>query len=420
MKFENTRDFAETLDKEDILKHYRSRFHLPKNSNNQEQIYFCGNSLGLLPKSARSFIDEVLDSWGNNAVDGHFSGSHPWFAYHEFLTEKLAQIVGAIPNEVVAMNSLTVNLHLMMVSFYRPTSERYKILVEQQAFPSDQYAVESQIKFHGLEPRNTLVEACPRDGEAILRSEDLLELIDRKGDQIALILLPGVQYYTGQAFDFAQITDAAHKKGCIVGFDLAHAAGNLVLKLHDWDVDFAVWCSYKYLNAGPGAVGGCFVHERHGERCDIPRFTGWWGHDKSTRFKMPQQFSGTIGAEGWQVSNPPILSMAPLLASLEVFDDAGMETLQTKSEKLTRFLEFLLLERCADQVSIITPRQAHERGSQLSLTLWNRGKQIRKKLIDGGIICDWREPDVIRVSPVPLYNRFSEVFDFVKILHSIL
>ena len=239
-------------------------------------------------------------------------------------------------------------------------------------------------------------------------------------DKIALILLPGVQYYTGQAFDFAQITDAAHKKGCIVGFDLAHAAGNLVLKLHDWDVDFAVWCSYKYLNAGPGAVGGCFVHERHGERCDIPRFAGWWGHDKSTRFTMPQQFSGIIGAEGWQLSNPPILSMAPLLASLKVFDDAGMPALRNKSEKLTGFLESLLLEVCTDQVSIITPRQAHERGSQLSLTLRNRGKQIRKKLIDAGIVCDWREPDVVRVSPVPLYNRFSEVFDFVKILHSIL
>ncbi len=420
MKFENTKDFAETLDQEDTLKHHRGRFHLPKNPSNQELIYFCGNSLGPQPKSVRSSIDEVLDSWENNAVDGHFSGSHPWFAYHEFLTGKLARIVGALPSEVVAMNSLTVNLHLMMVSFYRPTSGRYKILVEQQAFPSDQYAVESQIKFHGLEPRNALMEVCPRDSEFTLRSEDLLELIDREGNQIALILLPGVQYYTGQAFDFAEITDAAHKKGCKVGFDLAHAAGNLVLKLHDWGVDFAVWCSYKYLNAGPGAVGGCFVHERYGERSDIPRFAGWWGHDINTRFQMPQQFSGIIGVEGWQLSNPPILSMAPLLASLEIFDDAGMEELRTKSEILSGFLEFLLLDTCADQVSIITPRRAQERGSQLSLTLRNRGEQIRKKLIDAGIICDWREPDVMRVSPAPLYNRFSEVFDFVKILHSIL
>ena len=411
------------LDEIDPLSLYRNRFHVPENTDNQEYIYLCGNSLGLQPKSVRSFIDEVLASWEKNAVEGHFSGSHPWFAYHEFLTEKLAQIVGALPIEVVAMNSLTINLHLMMVSFYRPTSNRYKILIEQQAFPSDQYAVKSQIKFHGLDPQNALVEAYPRENESILRTEDLLELIDRDGDEIALILLPGVQYYTGQAFDLAKITLAGHKKGCIVGFDLAHAAGNLLLELHDWNVDFAVWCSYKYLNAGPGAVAGCFVHERHSREHDLPRFAGWWGHNKNTRFKMPQQFSSMEGAEGWQVSNPPIFAMAPLLASLEIFSNAKMDVLRKKSTKLTGFLDYLLREQCDDQISIITPSRIEERGSQLSLTLrkqQNPGKYVQDKLTDAGIVCDWREPNVIRVSPVPLYNTYSEVFKFVNILHSIL
>lgn len=422
MSFKITRAYAEAMDGGDVLNQYRDHFSIPLDSDGKEQIYFCGNSLGLQPKSTRSLVDEILDSWAQNAVQGHFSGLHPWLPYHEFVTEKLARLVGALPIEVVAMNSLTVNLHLLMVSFYRPTPNRHRILIEEQAFPSDRYAVESHIKFHGLDPRETLIEARPAQGESTFRSDDLLKLIDREGDRISLILFPGVQYYTGQIFDFEKITDAGHRKGCMVGFDLAHAAGNIPLRLHDWRVDFAVWCSYKYLNAGPGAVGGCFVHERHSRQFDLPRFAGWWGHDKKTRFQMPQRFSVLAGAEGWQVSNPPILSMAPLLASLELFDQAGMEALRRKSEKLSSFLEFLLTELCGDKVSIITPSRVEERGAQLSLTLKDKvcqGEHIWQKLVDAGVICDWREPDVIRVSPVPLYNRFSEVFEFVKILQAI-
>lgn len=421
MSFQITSAYAEAMDDGDVLNQYRGRFNIPRDADGNEQIYFCGNSLGLQPKSTRSLVDEILDSWAQSAVQGHFSGSHPWMSYHEFVTEKLARLVGAVPIEVVAMNSLTVNLHLMMVSFFRPTSDRYRILIEEQAFPSDRYAVESQIKFHGLDPRETLIEVRPRQGELSLRTDDLLELIDREGDRISLILLPGVQYYTGQVFDFEKITDAGHRKGCIVGFDLAHAAGNIPLRLRDWQVDFAVWCSYKYMNAGPGAVGGCFVHERHSRQFDLPRFAGWWGHDKQTRFQMPQRFSVMAGAEGWQVSNPPILSIAPLLASLELFDHAGMAALRKKSEKLTSYLEYLLTELCGDKVSIITPSRVEERGAQLSLMLKDhvcQGEHIWQKLVDAGVICDWREPNVVRVSPVPLYNRFSEVFEFVKILQA--
>lgn len=423
MSFHKSRDHAFSLDEQDTLGQYRNQFYLPKHSDGTAQIYFCGNSLGLQPKATRVFIAEIMDSWAQNAVNGHFAGSHPWFSYHEFLTEKLARLVGADPLEVVAMNSLTVNLHLMMVSFYRPTRERYKILIEKYAFPSDRYAVLSQLKFHGLNPRQSLIEAAPREGESIIRKEDLMAIIDGEGDRIALILLPGVQYYTGQAFDLEQVTRFGHRKGCVVGLDLAHAAGNLTLRLHDWGVDFAVWCSYKYLNAGPGAVGGCFVHEQHSRRIDLPRFAGWWGHDKDSRFQMPDRFSVLPGAEGWQLSNPPILSMAPLLASLQLFDEAGLDTLRSKSEKLTAYLEFLLNEQCSGKLSIITPQSLKERGSQLSITLVDKqrdAKAIHEKLKGAGVICDWREPDVIRVAPVPLYNRFSEVFEFVNILHSIL
>lgn len=423
MNYENSSDYATELDRQDSLKSYRNYFHLPKNADNEKQIYFCGNSLGLQTKSTRTYMDEILDSWAQNAVKGHFTGMHPWLPYHEFLTEKLARVVGAQPIEVVAMNSLTVNLHLMMVSFYRPTAERNKILIEAQAFPSDRYAVLSQIKFHGLEASKSLIAASPREGETCIRTEDLLTLIDREGHRISLILLPGVQFYTGQAFDIAKITDAGHKKGCIVGLDLAHAAGNLLLKLHDWQVDFAVWCSYKYLNAGPGAVGGCFLHERHSLKFELPRFTGWWGHDKDSRFLMPNQFSVLPGAEGWQISNPPILSMAPLLASLELFDQAGMNALRNKSEKLTAYLEFLLLQQCRHKIAIITPTSVEARGAQLSISLAGekpQGKKVHEQLTQAGVICDWREPNVIRVAPVPLYNRFSEVFKFVKLLQSLL
>lgn len=423
MNFENSRDYASHLDLEDPLGHYRDRFFIPTDDAGNEKIYFCGNSLGLQARSTRTLVDETLEVWAQNGVEGHFSGAHPWLPYHEFVNEKLAHLVGAIPIEVVAMNSLTVNLHLMMVSFYRPTAERYKILIEKQAFPSDRYAMLSQIGFHGLNPVEALIEACPRPGENCLRSDDLLQLIEREGDQIAVILMPGVQYYTGQVFDCAKITDAGHRKGCVVGLDLAHATGNVPLQLHDWQTDFAVWCSYKYLNAGPGAIGGCFVHERHGQQFDLPRFAGWWGHDKTTRFQMPDQFSVLPGAEGWQISNPSILSAAPLLASLDLFDEAGIDSLHTKSEKLTGFLEFLINRRCSDKVSIITPKAVDERGCQLSVTLSQNAeanKAVYKKLTDSGIVCDWREPDVIRVAPAPLYNRFSEVFDFVKILDSVL
>ncbi len=422
MNFDNTRVFAEDLDRRDSLAAMRDKFYIPRGLDGLEQLYFCGNSLGLQPKSTREYLDEILDSWANNAVEGHFSGKHPWLQYHEFATEKLGHLVGANPLEVVAMNSLTVNLHLMMVSFYRPTANRYKVLIEKDVFPSDRYAVLSQINFHGQDPADALIEVGPREGEDTIRNDDLLELIDREGEGIALIMLPGVQYYTGQAFDLAEITRAAHRMGCKVGFDLAHAVGNLSLQLHQSGTDFAVWCSYKYLNAGPGALAGCFVHERHGEQTELPRFAGWWGHDKASRFQMPDRFSALPGAEGWQISNPQILSMAPLLASLDLFEQAGMAALRAKSERLTSYLEFLLSKECGDRISIITPAIVDQRGAQLSITvkaIGEKGKRVHEKLGQAGMVCDWREPDVIRVAPVPLYNRFMDVFEFVSTLRTL-
>jgi kynureninase len=410
---------AENLDREDPLRAYRERFHIPRGENGEKEFYFCGNSLGLQPKSAQDYVREVLDAWARLGVRGHFEGERPWLPYHEYATEKLARLVGALPLEVAAMNSLTANLHLLLVSFYRPTSARQKILIEAQAFPSDRYAVESQVRFHGFDPDTSIVEAKPRRGDSIIRMDDLLQLIDREGDSIALILWPGVQFYTGQAFALEKIADAGHRKGCTVGVDLAHAVGNLVLNLHDSQADFAVWCSYKYLNAGPGAVAGCFVHERHAERFDLPRFAGWWGHDKSSRFGMPPRFNPQSGAEGWQLSNPPILSLAPLLASLDVFDEVGMKALRAKSEKLTGYLERLLMERFGDKVAMLTPSEPAERGCQLSITLRD-GRRIYERLIASGVTCDWREPDVIRLTPVPLYNGFVEVFEFVERLERML
>ena len=410
---------AERLDREDPLGAFRERFHIPKRENGEDEIYFCGNSLGLQPKSARRYVEEVLEAWARMGARGHFEGDRPWLPYHEFATEKLARLIGALPSEVAAMNSLTANLHLLMVSFYRPTPERHKILIEAHAFPSDRYAVESQIRFHGFDPDGSLIQAETRQGESIIRMDDLLQLVDREGESIALILWPGVQFYTGQAFALEKIVEAGHRKGCAVGFDLAHAAGNLILNLHDSKADFAVWCSYKYLNAGPGSVAGCFVHERHARRFDLPRFAGWWGHDKSTRFAMPPRFNPLPGAEGWQLSNPPILSLAPLLASLDLFDAAGMEALRAKSEKLTGYLERLLIERCDDKVAILTPAQPAERGCQLSIRLQD-GKPIHEGLMAAGIACDWRGPDVIRLAPVPLYNRFGDVFDVVERLERML
>ena len=410
---------AESLDREDPLGAFRERFHIAKRENGEEEIYFCGNSLGLQPKSARRYVQEVLEAWARMGVRGHFEGYHPWLPYHEFATEKLARLMGALPLEVTAMNSLTANLHLLMVSFYRPTPERHKILIEAQAFSSDRYVVESQIRFHGFDPEESMIEARTRKDESVIGMDDLLELIEREGESIALILWPGVQFYTGQAFALEKIAEAGHRKGCAVGFDLAHAVSNLVLNLHDSQADFAVWCSYKYLNAGPGAVAGCFVHERHAKRFDLPRFAGWWGHDKSTQFAMPPRFNPLPGAEGWQLSNPPILSLAPLLASLDLFDEAGMKALRAKSEKLTGYLERLLIERCGDKVAILTPPEPAERGCQLSIRLRD-GKRIHERLIASGVACDWREPDVIRLAPVPLYNRFVEVFDFVDRLQRML
>lgn len=418
--FEASENFARFLDEQDSLKDFRNRFYIPKRSDGKDVIYFCGNSLGLQPKSVRSYIEQELKDWAELAVEGHFKAKTPWMPYHEFLTDQMAEIVGAKPIEVVVMNSLTVNLHLLMVSFYRPTKERHKIVIEKGAFPSDQYAVKSQIKFHGFDVATSLVELCPRAGETCLRMEDIESQLLEHGDSIALILLGGVNYYTGQAFDFQKITELGHKIGAVVGFDLAHAAGNLRLSLHDWNVDFAVWCCYKYLNAGPGAVGGAFVHERHAESFDLPRFAGWWGHDKKTRFLMPADFTPLAGAEGWQVSNPPIFQMAALRASLEIFHEAGMQALREKSVRLTAYLEFLLDQISDNRIEIITPRNPDERGCQLSIRVKTSDRKLLEKLVANGVVADWREPDVIRVAPVPLYNTFSDVFEFSEILKRIL
>ncbi len=371
-----------------------------------------------MPRTARGYVDQELDDWARLAVDAHLNAKHPWLPYHEFVTEPMARVVGAKPIETVVMNSLTVNLHLLMVSFYRPTSTRYKIVIEKGAFPSDQYAVESQLKFHGYE--NALIKLTPREGESTLRTEDILATIDGEGDSVALIMLGGVNYYTGQAFDMQAIAEAGQRKGCVVGFDCAHAAGNLELKLHDWNVDFAAWCSYKYLNAGPGGIAGIFVHERHARSFDLPRFAGWWGHDKETRFLMGPEFKPLAGAEGWQISNPPIFQLAALRASLEIFDEAMMPALREKSVKLTGYLEFLLEQIDDERISIITPNDANHRGCQLSIRVKNADKTLFESITEQGVYADWREPDVIRVAPVPLYNSFKDVFRFAEILKDCL
>jgi kynureninase len=420
MNYETRESFALKADEQDSLKNFRSKFHIPKQPNGEDVLYFTGNSLGLQPKTTRACIEQELKDWETFGVEGHFKAKNPWMPYHELLTEQLARVVGAKPIETVAMNSLTVNLHLLLVSFYQPTPERHKIIIEAGAFPSDQYVVQSQIKFHGFAPANSLIELKPRENETTLRTEDIEKTILENSDSIALILLGGVNYYTGQAFDFQKITEAGHEIGAVVGFDLAHAAGNLELHLHDWNVDFAAWCSYKYLNAGPGAVGGCFVHERHSENFDLPRFAGWWGHDKETRFLMGDKFVPIKGAEGWQLSNPPIFQLAALKASLDIFEEAGMKTLREKSEKLTGYLEFLLGEIRDERISVITPNNSNERGCQLSIRVKNADKSLFKAISDKGVIADWREPDVIRVAPVPLYNSFSDAYKFAEILKSCL
>ncbi|MGE3165593.1 MAG: kynureninase [Planctomycetota bacterium] len=408
---------ARGLDAADALAPYRERFHIPRRPDGQPVIYFCGNSLGLQPRDVERALLEELEDWRQLAVHAHFQGRHPWYSYHELFRETGARLVGALPGEVVMMNSLTTNLHLLLVSFYRPTAERAKILIEDAAFPSDIYAVKSQLRFHGRDPETDLVVAKPRVGESWVRTEDLEELLAVHGERIALVLLGGVNYFSGQLFDLARITRAAQARGCVVGFDLAHAAGNAELRLHDWNVDFAVWCSYKYLNSGPGAVAGCFVHERHGRDHELPRFAGWWGNDPQQRFQMHlmADFEPQAGADGWQLSNPPILALAPLRVSLDIFDHVGMAALRAKSVRLTGYLEYLL-DRLPGGLEILTPRAPGERGCQLSIRVPGNGRATLAELERAGVVCDFRAPDVIRVAPVPLYNSFEDVFRFASYL----
>lgn len=413
-------NFALELDKNDALAPYRNQFHIPKNNNGIPLIYMTGNSLGLQPKTTQAYINQELQDWATLGVEGHFEAKNPWLPYHEFLTNSMANIVGAKPIEVVVMNTLTTNLHLMMVSFYKPTKKRYKILIESDAFPSDKYAVESQLRHHGFNHKDGLVLWKPRQNEELLRYEDLEAILNQQGDEIALIMIGGVNYYTGQYFDLKRITKLGHKYGCKVGFDCAHGAGNVALNLHDSGADFAVWCTYKYLNAGPGSLAGCFVHERHAYNTNLNRFTGWWSHNKQTRFTMRDEFNQLPGAEGWQLSNPPILSMAAIKASLDMFQNVGFDKLLEKSKKLTAYFEFLLKNLGEDVIRIITPENPNERGCQLSIQVKNADKTLHKKLTKAGVTSDWREPDVIRCAPVPLYNSFQDVYKLVEKLKAIL
>lgn len=411
MQYENTLTAARALDQLDPLRAYREQFVFPIHAGEKVR-YLCGNSLGLQPKSIRQALLNELDQWAEHGVEGHFRGELPWMHYHKYLAEQTARLVGALPQEVVVMNTLTVNLHLMMASFYRPTSKRYKIVMEAGAFPSDQYAMESQVRWHGFDPDQAIVEIAPRAGEDILRTEDILQVIESDGDSVALVMFGGVNYYTGQFYDLEKITLAGHRVGAKVGFDLAHAAGNLPLQLHDWGPDFAVWCSYKYLNSGPGGPSGAFVHERHANSPELPRFAGWWGHDEKERFKMKKGFRPMLGAEGWQLSNAQIFAFAAHKASLDIFDAAGIENLRAKSLQLTAFLEQVLREADAGRnlFRIITPSEPSQRGCQLSLLTDDRGKALFDYLSENGVIADWREPNVIRFAPVPLYNSFEDVW----------
>jgi kynureninase len=420
MVFENALEFAVNLDKNDPLSAFRNHFHFP-DFHEHKVLYFTGNSLGLQPVKAKTYITEELEDWAKFGVEGHFHSRRPWFSYHEQLTEKVAKIVGAKPIEVVVTHSLTTNLHLLMVSFYRPSGRRTKILCEAKAFPSDQYALESQIKFHGLDPSLDLIEVAPREGEHLIREEDIISKIQELGDTLAMVMIGGVNYYTGQLFDMKAITEAGHKVGAVVGFDLAHAAGNVNLSLHDWGVDFAAWCGYKYLNSSPGGVSGIFVHERHADNKNLPRFAGWWGHDKTTRFLMESGFQPIRGAEGWQLSNAPVLGMAAHLAALELFNEAGMARIGEKRNLLTAYLEFIIDDvshRNANRVNfeLITPRDKTKRGSQLSIMAKGQGKSLFDALSASGVVADWREPNVIRVAPVPLYNSFEDCYWFGQLL----
>ena len=414
--FANDLDFANHMDEKDVLRPFRSEFLFPTRAGDNA-VYLAGNSLGLQPRSAGGYVLEELGEWARLGVDGHFQARHPWLLYHEFVTEMSARLVGADPAEVVAMNSLTVNLHLMLVSFYKPTKERFKILIESDAFPSDRYAVASQVQFHGYNPKEAILELTPRPGESLLRQEDIDECIEKHGSEIAVVLIGNVNYLTGQAFDLLHLSELSHAHGCIFGANLAHGAGNLRLNLHGDDVDFAVWCSYKYLNAGPGGIAGCFVNDRYAESFELSRFAGWWGHNKETRFEMGPDFDPMPGADGWQVSNPPIFQLAALRASLELFDKATMHALRKKSILLTGYLEFLLKTVPPAVCTIVTPDDPEQRGAQLSLRVPKQPQQFLRQLRDNGVIADYREPDIIRVAPAPLYCSFQDVWKFGQVMH---
>jgi len=431
MQFSADENFAKQLDAEDPLRQVRDKFHLPLGKDSKPLIYFAGNSLGLMPKSARQVVDQELDDWAKLGVDAHLEAKTPWYSYHETLRKPTARLIGAKPVEVICMNSLTVNLHLMMATFYRPTKSRFKILMEDPAFPSDTYAIKTQIVHHGFDPKDALILASPRKGEFTVRTDDIVDLIKQNADQLAVVVIAGVNFFTGQLFDIPTITKAAQKHGITVGVDLAHAIGNVPLSLHDWNIDFAVWCSYKYLNAGPGAVAGAYVHERHATNTKLPRLAGWFGNDPNTRFRLhlEPEFIPVPSADSWQISNPPIFSMAPLRASLSIFDEAGgIEALRAKSIKLTGYLEFLLhragakgqsnagAARTSDRFAMITPGETDARGCQLSILAQEHPKELFNKLQAAGVKCDFREPNVIRVAPTPLYNTFHEVWRFAKIL----
>ncbi len=417
-EFSTAESCARELDAKDPLATYRGQFHIPKRTDGKDVIYFAGHSLGLMPKCVRDALDQELSDWARLGVGGHFEANTPWYKYHETLRGPAARLVGAEPDEVVIMNSLTVNLHLMMMTFYRPTKDRSKILMEDAAFPSDTYAIKTQLRHHGLDPGNALVIAKPRNGEHTIRTDDIEAILEKQGDEIALVLLGGVQYFTGQVFDMARITAAARKHGCVVGLDLAHAAGNVELRLHDWDVDFAVWCNYKYLNSGPGAVGGCFVHQRHATNVDLHRLGGWWGNDPATRFRMHLQpeFVPVASATGWQISNPPVLSLAAVKASYELFDEVGLSAIREKSKRLTGYLSFLIDDLAPDRVEVVTPRESEARGCQLSMLVHERPQELLDALKREGVVGDFREPNVVRIAPVPLYNSFLDVWSFSRIL----
>ena len=423
MIFENTREFAQSLDAKDELRNYREEFYFPK-VNGKQVIYFTGNSLGLQPKRTKAYVDEVMNDWANLAVEGHFYADKPWWDYQERFAAPLSEIVGAKPSEVGVMNTLTVNLHLLMVSFYNPTPKKYKIICEEKAFPSDQYMFQSQVKFHGYDPKDAIIEIKRREGEANIRLEDILAKIDEVGSELALVLIGGVNYYTGQVFDMKTITAAGQKHGAYVGWDLAHAAGNIKLELHDWNVDFAAWCSYKYMNSGPGNASGFFVHEKHHNDKELKRFAGWYGHNKERRFKMEPDFDPVHGADGWQVSNLPILSLAPYLASVEMFAEVGMDKLIAKRNLITSYLEFILHEIDKElegaDFEILTPSNQEERGCQLSVYLHGQGRELFDRLMKNGVITDWREPNVIRLAPAPFYCSFEDMYEFGQILKRLI